>query len=356
MVVASCRGGIVPVVGGWCACLRTLRDGVEHAVSRYTQESSGICRFDIWPGSCNAGGGGSGRTVLSGVPEAWSRCATHGGSDEMKRFVSAAVTLVCIGVVMASVTASPADAGTNGCPPDGKVYGVAHQGAHDSFGTTTFRNTLPAFKKAQDRCQWVESDVRFTSDMIPVMAHDATTGRMFRYRCDLVVADSTLAELRAACRNPDGSTIATFDQYLSLVSQRGQVEIKPGATSDQKLKILIVKIYAHHDADVVSLEYHDEALLHRIAALDNDADPISRVWKGAYVASPDRVADACEYALYNYRKFTADMVQRLSRLGVQSISGSTPTEPSKWNYLVSVGAHAVMTDDSKKLFDWQNSR
>ena len=120
--------------------------------------------------------------------------------------------------------------------PKGSFYGVAHQGAHDSTGGyRTWRNTLPAFGKAQDRCQWVESDVRFTSDMIPVMAHDRTTAPMFRKRCNLVVAEHTLAELQTACRNPDGSTVATLDQYLDSFTWVGVVEIKKGgATSDKK--------------------------------------------------------------------------------------------------------------------------
>lgn len=273
-----------------------------------------------------------------------------------------AVAALCAGLLVPVVAAAPAAAGTNGCPPGGDFYGVAHQGAHDrADGSTTWRNTVPAFQKAQDRCQWVETDIRFTKDMIPVMVHDKTTGPMFRQRCNLVVAEHTLAELRAACRNPDGSTVATFDDFLDVVSLGGMVEIKAGQTSDKKLQIMIDKIYAHGDADVVSLKHTEEWVLQRVAALDNDANPILRTWKGALVGYPDLVAATCDYAVFNYTKFTADVVGRLKVRGVLSFSsvGSTDAvanRPAAWARLAAMGAAGAQTDYSKELFDWQNSR
>jgi hypothetical protein len=272
-----------------------------------------------------------------------------------------AATALLIGLLVPVMAATPATAGTNGCPPGGLFYGVTHQGAHDKAGYRTWRNTVPAFKKADDRCQWVESDVRFTSDMIPVMVHDKSTGPMFRKRCNLIVAEHTLAELQAACRNPDGSTVATFDEYLDAVTLRGTVEIKPGSTSKPKLRILISKIYAHNDADVVALEFTREWLLARIAQLDNDANPIGRVWKGALVAFPDRVAAACDIAVFNYKKFSPLVVGRLTNVGVLSVAsvGSTdsrPDRPAAWSALASMGAAGAQTDYSKQMFDWQNSR
>ncbi len=241
---------------------------------------------------------------------------------------------------------------------------MAHQGAHDIIPGVprTWRNTLPAFQKAQDRCQWVETDVRFTSDMIAVMVHDRTTAPMFRKRCDLVVEEHTLAELRSACRNPDGSTVATFDEFLDLVDVVSFVELKSGASvSDQKVRIIINKIYAHGDEDVVALNFTEEWLLQRIAELDDDTKPILRVWKGALVAFPDRVAAVCDFAIYGYPKFTPTVVGRLNDRGVMSVAsvGKTDAEPNRpaaWARLAAMGAGAAQTDYSMELFNWQNSR
>ena len=112
---------------------------------------------------------------------------------------------------------------------------------------------------------------------------------------------------------------------------------------------------------MVSLEFTREWLLERIAKLDDDARPISRVWKGALVAFPSRVAAACDIALFNYKKFTPLVVSRLKDVGVVSVAsvGSTdsrPNRPAAWSALASMGAAGAQTDYSQQMFDWQNSR
>ena len=202
--------------------------------------------------------------------------------------------------------------------------------------------------------------------MIPVMVHDRTTKPMFRNRCNLVVEDHTLAELQAACRNPDGSTVATLDEYLDVVSVFGTVELKSGgSTSDLKVGIIIDKIYAHGDENVVALNFTEEWLLQRIAELDDDSKPILRGWKGALVGYPDRVAAVADIAIYSYAKFASTngptIVSRLTDRGVQSISavGTTDANANRlaaWAYLASLGAAGAQTDYSLQMFDWQNSR
>ena len=73
-------------------------------------------------------------------------------------------------------------------------------------------NTLPGFAAgAICGADWVETDVHLTKDGVPVLCHDATTGRTAD--ANLTIADSTLAELRelleaylavaASRKNPD---------------------------------------------------------------------------------------------------------------------------------------------------------
>jgi hypothetical protein len=187
------------------------------------------------------------------------------------------------------------------------------------------------------------------------MVHDPTTFPMFRGRCDLVVSEHTLAEIRTACRNQDGSSVATFRQYLRVVDSRGLVEIKPGNVSRAKLQQLIDMIYAAGDADIVSLEMTETAVLDRIATLDNDSNPISRAWKGAQIADPDEVARVSDIALYHSRKMTSDSVSILESRGVQSISLRT-VDPETWNRLAAIGAHGTLVDESQAMFAWQNTR
>ena len=56
-------------------------------------------------------------------------------------------------------------------------------------------NTLPGFAAgAVCGADWVETDVHLTKDGVPVLCHDATTGRTAD--ANLVIAESTLKELR----------------------------------------------------------------------------------------------------------------------------------------------------------------
>ncbi len=55
---------------------------------------------------------------------------------------------------------------------------IAHRGAYDN--TAVLENTLPAFEKARLNGIWgVECDIRWTSDLVPVISHDADCTRVF---------------------------------------------------------------------------------------------------------------------------------------------------------------------------------
>lgn len=83
---------------------------------------------------------------------------------------------------------------------NGAVKGINHRG----YNPIAPENTIPAFKMSRERgFAYVETDVEFTSDSVPVLLHDATINR--------------------TARNADGTTIAntinisdiTYEQALS---------------------------------------------------------------------------------------------------------------------------------------------
>jgi glycerophosphoryl diester phosphodiesterase len=70
---------------------------------------------------------------------------------------------------------------------------ISHRGEHDNL--QVFENTLPAFDIARDNGIWgIECDIRWTSDLVPVICHDADGARVFGD--NTVVAKVTFAELR----------------------------------------------------------------------------------------------------------------------------------------------------------------
>lgn len=92
---------------------------------------------------------------------------------------------------------------------------------HSGYSTTAPTNTLPAFKLSKVKgFNFVESDVRLTSDNIPVMIHNATIDETSDGHGN--VADMTLAQLRefdfGSWKSAEyaGTKIPTFDQYIEL--------------------------------------------------------------------------------------------------------------------------------------------
>ncbi|TCD16415.1 glycerophosphodiester phosphodiesterase [Oricola cellulosilytica] len=81
---------------------------------------------------------------------------------------------------------------------------VSHRGQHDK-NTTARENTLAAFEAARAGGVWgIETDIRWTADLVPVLIHDPDTARVFGPK--VTAADVTFAELRAAV--PDVPSLA----------------------------------------------------------------------------------------------------------------------------------------------------
>lgn len=72
---------------------------------------------------------------------------------------------------------------------------VSHRGEHDN--RTRRENTMAAFRAAEAAGVWgLETDIRWTADMVPVVIHDPDTKRVFGP--DMTIADVTFAQLREA--------------------------------------------------------------------------------------------------------------------------------------------------------------
>jgi len=84
-------------------------------------------------------------------------------------------------------------------PGSGRLKGckiVSHRGEHNN--RTVFENTIEAFDRACRKGIWgIEFDVRWTSDLHPVVAHDPDLKRVFGL--DLSIGKVTRSELKARC-------------------------------------------------------------------------------------------------------------------------------------------------------------
>lgn len=73
---------------------------------------------------------------------------------------------------------------------------VSHRGEHGN-NRTARENTLAAFDAARAAGVWgIETDIRWTADLVPVLSHDPDTQRIFGRK--VTIAGVSFAELRAA--------------------------------------------------------------------------------------------------------------------------------------------------------------
>lgn len=71
---------------------------------------------------------------------------------------------------------------------------ISHRGEHDNIAV--IENTLTAFSNARANGVWgIECDIRWTSDLVPVITHDSCGGRLFGDPTE--IAELTFADLRA---------------------------------------------------------------------------------------------------------------------------------------------------------------
>jgi glycerophosphoryl diester phosphodiesterase len=116
---------------------------------------------------------------------------------------------------------------------DANVKAIAHRG--DTIDAP--ENTIPAYQKAKEKgFSYVESDVRFSSDGYPVMAHlDEVEGNPGVY-----VSTSTLAELQSLdvgswkSAEYTGTKIPTFKEFITFCKKNNlhpYIHVKAGDTT-----------------------------------------------------------------------------------------------------------------------------
>ena len=109
------------------------------------------------------------------------------------------------------------------------VHGINHRG----YCTVAPENTLPAYQlSASNGFKFVETDVAFTSDDVPVLLHDATINSVARntdgtsLSSTLNVYDLTYSQLltydfTAGKTEYAGTKIARFDDFIALCKRLG---------------------------------------------------------------------------------------------------------------------------------------
>lgn len=132
---------------------------------------------------------------------------------------------------------------------------ISHRGEHDN--QTILENTMEAFQTASVAGAWgLEMDIRWTKDLVPVVAHDADTLRVFGK--NLKIADTIFSELRGCL--PE---IPTLEEFVKTFGGKNHlmIEMKDEVFPDlDQQKSILIDILG---ALVPQQDYH-------LLALDTD--------------------------------------------------------------------------------------
>lgn len=148
------------------------------------------------------------------------------------------------------------------------VKGINHRG----YNSVAPENTIPAFKlSAENGFKYVESDLQFTSDSVPVMIHDDTIDRTSNGtgRVDSMTYAQISQYDFGSWKSADytGTTIPTFYQFLECCKECGltpYIELKTSTITDAQYEIIVNAIRQYGLMDKVTFISFNIALLQGI--------------------------------------------------------------------------------------------
>ena len=138
-------------------------------------------------------------------------------------------------------------------PPDNAAHVnfVVKAVNHRGYCTKAPENTLSAYRlSAKNRFEYVECDISFTSDGVPVLLHDGTIDRTSNGTGK--ISEMTLAEARTYdfgswfSEDYAGEQIPTAEEFIALcrkISLRPYIELKGGSEAQIKGLVNIVRKY-----------------------------------------------------------------------------------------------------------------
>jgi glycerophosphoryl diester phosphodiesterase len=228
-------------------------------------------------------------------------------------------------------------------PLVGQIVAISHRGEHLQHP----ENTIPAFLEAiRVGADFVEVDVRTTSDGKLVLSHDATVDRRTDGKGRV---DSMTFEQIEALDAGAGARIPTFDQVLDLA--RGKigiyVDIKNASASD-----LVSHIEGHGMADHVVM-YCNPAICKQI----QDLDPKLKVMpESSSVEHSHMLVDLLhpQVIAFGAADFKPEIiaVSKAAKAAIYvDVMGKTDG-PEGWQAAIDAGADGLQTDRPGPLVQW----
>jgi glycerophosphoryl diester phosphodiesterase len=225
---------------------------------------------------------------------------------------------------------------------------MAHRG--NAYFGSPIENSLNAFSASYAAgAKWVETDMHFTSDNVPVLMHDSTVDRTTTGTG--AIAQKTVAQFTALTMD-DGQHPPTFDQLLALVqsnsANRAIVEVKTTLTAAQE-QVVLSKLQGLEDRVYLNgFSARLSSLQHLKAA--NPALHTSLLTYSPVLPIPAGI----EGEDMEYTYITSANVAQLHNAGAV-VRAWVPNSATNWSSLRTSGVDGIMTNKTTAYMDWANT-
>ena len=217
-------------------------------------------------------------------------------------------------------------------------------------------NTLPAVRAAAESgAGWVETDVRTSSDGVPVLFHDATVDDLTNGSGAVgELTAEQLARLRVDTGRGDPAPIPTLVEGLAVLGEYPEVklllEIK-GTQTPEELRLILDQLDQSDMMDRTTIQSFDETALAQVKQMT----PVlpTAILRMRLDSNPAQIATM--YSAYHPRAgpllSRPEVVKQLHAAGAL-VTVWTVDDPAIWEQLAEVGVDGVVTNVPGEAAAW----
>ena len=264
-----------------------------------------------------------------------------------------------------SASASASSTAATGSPAGTGFQVLAHRGGQESYA----EETLPAFVDAATRGYAVETDIRWTSDGVPILVHDENTAAgMICTPSSYLVSKTTYATLKNNCHSPpsaskDGKVygIPTVeDTVKALADIPGATlfaEIKTVQTPTQVRQLLsILERNGLIDRTVItSFKAGELAKMYAQAQRDGHHLMLLQFVQTTPTPVTTLAGEHLAYVAVEMHTASAAYLASLHTIGVKTVVFTVDT-PTEWAAARTAKADYVLTDLPGAFLAWQRNQ
>jgi glycerophosphoryl diester phosphodiesterase len=221
---------------------------------------------------------------------------------------------------------------------------IAHRGGASGKAA---ENTMTAYAVGAKSSAWLEADVRFTKDDVPVIMHDADIARTTNGSGP--VSSFTFTQWRRF-RTADGQTVPTFAQFTSFLKRH-----KKKAFIEFKAQPRNARQWAHIKKAAAPVK---KSLIVYSWSTDKLKETRAHGYQTAYYervrgASFAEIKKQGSFYLRQYASVTKYEITKLKQLGVKTVL-FTPSSPKGWKKSKELGAWGIFTDEGAAYAEWRD--